>query len=236
MAYSRKAYAPTVGSSSWSFGPDCSKCNAKLDPTKVFNETWHDVSFCPPGDANVSQTATLVFNGSAIYVYCVIAPSSSGVRIAGSADMLFYIDEQIVGSFTRDTTGQTTFEYNVSVYVNTSIPPGLHTFALQNGRASGGTSLTLLGYMVYSTNDDLVQTVGNKTSSSSAPASSSLPSFSGISLPSTSSAGSPSSVSPSTAAVSLATTSPSHRRTIIIAVVFSIAGTVVLLVTALQIY
>ncbi|KAJ3556234.1 hypothetical protein NM688_g2137 [Phlebia brevispora] len=221
-------YAP---SGEWSFGPDCSSCTAKPDPTKALDGTWHDVSFFPSVDANVTQTATLVFNGSAIYAYCIISPSSGTLN--GNVDMLFYIDGQTVGSFTRDTTGQTTFEYNVSVYANTSIPPGLHTFTLQNGRTDGETSLALLDYMVYSTGDDVIQTVGNKTSSSSSglPSSSTSPlSSSSSSSPSTSSS------APSTTAVSFQASSSSHRRTTIIAAVCSILGTIVLLVAALLIY
>ncbi|KAJ3557687.1 hypothetical protein NM688_g1338 [Phlebia brevispora] len=221
-------YAPN---GEWSFGPNCTTCDAKPDPTKVLDGTWHDVSFFPTVDANVLQTATLVFNGSAIYVYCVIAPSSSALD--GNADMLFSIDGQTVGSFIANTTGQNGYEYNVPVYTNTSIPPGLHTFTLQNGRTNGEASLVLLDYMVYSNNGNLTPIVVESSSSTSP--SSSLSSSSSTSLSSLSSSSSSSTVSPSTAAVSFQA-SPSQKRTTIIAVICSIGGAIVLLVAALLIY
>lgn len=63
--------------------------------------------------------------------------------------MTFSIDGQTVGSFELAPTGQATYDYNVLVYANSSIPSGTHTFVLQNGQPGGAKSLVLLDYIVY---------------------------------------------------------------------------------------
>ena len=63
--------------------------------------------------------------------------------------MSFLLDGNLVGSYRQSPTGDATYEYNVPVYVNESIPPGQHTIALVNGEVNGNTSLTLLDYIVY---------------------------------------------------------------------------------------
>lgn len=91
--------------------------------------------------------------GSAIYAYCIIAPSTD--KLDGFTDLRFFIDNEAVGSFTLDpsATGQNDYLYNVLVYGNSSIAPGSgpqHTFTLQNGHPGGNTSLAILDYIVYS--------------------------------------------------------------------------------------
>lgn len=153
-------YIPT---GDWSFGPACSNCIAKPDPAQAFDGTWHDELFIPADD--MTQTVTLSFKGynqlfrsilhhrhdfvlgSAIYAFCVLAPTSDALD--GNTDMTFFIDGQNVGSFTRDTTGQSGYQYNVPVYANPSLPFGDHTFTLQNGRTGGQAALALFDYMIF---------------------------------------------------------------------------------------
>jgi hypothetical protein len=63
--------------------------------------------------------------------------------------MVFWIDGQAVGSFTKPPSGQDSYQYNVVVYQNGSLPSGKHTFTLQNGQLGGATSLVLLDRIVY---------------------------------------------------------------------------------------
>lgn len=82
-----------------------------------------------------------------MYVYCIIAHSSTSPD--GNSDMVFAIDGQTVGTYKLAPTGQTTYDYNVLVYGNSSISSGLHTLTVQNGEVGGAKSLILLDYIVY---------------------------------------------------------------------------------------
>lgn len=63
--------------------------------------------------------------------------------------MSFFIDGQPVGAFFKVPPGVDGYDYNVSVYSNTSLTPGLHTLIIQNGRINGNQSLLLLDSVVY---------------------------------------------------------------------------------------
>ncbi|KAI0789544.1 hypothetical protein C8Q75DRAFT_718548 [Abortiporus biennis] len=131
---------------SWSPGQTCTDCQAHPDPSLALDHTWHDVLYIPAN--NVNLTASLQFEGSAIYVFCILAHTSS--PLDGNSDMSFSIDGQVVGNFIQPPNGDPNFSYNSPVYVNTSIPAGAHTFMLQNGRQGGQTALALLDYIIYS--------------------------------------------------------------------------------------
>jgi len=136
----------------WNNGTkSCSGCIAHVDPSQLYNGTWHESTFNPQPSNNGSkssqiQTASVAFNGSALYVYCAIAHSSDGY-----SDMTFFIDGELVGSFSQppSTGSQPDYQYHVPVYVNHSMPAALHTFALQNGHIGGQKSLVLLDSIIY---------------------------------------------------------------------------------------
>lgn len=91
--------------------------------------------------------------GTAIYVDCILAKSTSNPPLNGHSDMRFFIDGALVGRFARDISNDSTstYEYGTTVYANTSIPTGLHTFRLQNGHTNSTTqSLVLLDAITYS--------------------------------------------------------------------------------------
>ena len=83
-----------------------------------------------------------------MYVFCIVTRSFESPR--GDSDMDFFIDGQLVGSYVHPPNGDGTYEYNVPVYANDSLPPGEHTIIVVNGRPSGRQSLTLLDYIIYS--------------------------------------------------------------------------------------
>ncbi|RPD81596.1 hypothetical protein L226DRAFT_2338 [Lentinus tigrinus ALCF2SS1-7] len=127
--------------------------------------------------------------------------------------MSFFIDGILVGNFVQPPTGDTTYQYNVPVYVNESLPSGSHTIAIVNGHPSGNQSLTLLDRIVY-TQD--ITSSGNSTSSLT-------PS---LTAPAASTTSSPPN------AMAETTSTSSHTRTIVIATVASIGG-VLFLVAAI---
>jgi hypothetical protein len=157
---------------SWNVGQTCTACTARPDPSLLFAGTWHDGTFNPlPGsNANPNQpiVATIPFNGpspflislspfhssrksffigSAVYVFVALADSL--VSPDGTSDMTFVIDDNIVGTFTLLPLGLPTYQYNVSVYSNTSLPAGPHTLSVVTGQVNGPKSLILLDYIVY---------------------------------------------------------------------------------------
>ncbi|KAK7457018.1 hypothetical protein VKT23_010321 [Stygiomarasmius scandens] len=148
----------------WHVGPKCTQCNAKPDPNQLFSESWHDGDYSPvPGRNNAPNqvlTATVNFNGSAIYVFGVLARSSSSPRVNGNSDMTFYIDNVVVGTLVKSGDSPNPFEYQVPIYVNESLSSGPHNFTLANGHVNGTESLVLLDKIVYSF-DDGVPTVSN---------------------------------------------------------------------------
>ncbi|KAF8986043.1 hypothetical protein BDQ17DRAFT_1259854 [Cyathus striatus] len=88
--------------------------------------------------------------GTAIYVFCALVASFS--HPYGYSNMAFYIDDELVGHFEKTPPdNQGDYTYNISVYSNTSLSAGEHTFMLRNGQFGnvGNNSLTLLDYIVY---------------------------------------------------------------------------------------
>jgi len=136
----------------------CSECTAHPDPSQLHDATWHGSTFnSQPGsndDPIQIQSASVMFNGSALYVYCAIAHSASSPD--GHSDMTFFIDNEVVGKFVQapTTESQPDYQYHVPVYVNHSMPAGIHTFTLQNGRIGGQKSLVLLDSIMYTRDND----------------------------------------------------------------------------------
>ncbi|KAK7457019.1 hypothetical protein VKT23_010322 [Stygiomarasmius scandens] len=153
----------------WNVGGQCEKCSAKPDPDQLFSKSWHDGDFVSfPGRNNFTNqvlSASVTFNGSAVYVYCVLARNASSPPLNGNSDMSFYIDDVLVGTLVKYADSSDPYEYQVPVYVNESLPPGSHNFTLVNGHVNGTESLVLLDRIVYSF-DDGVQ-VNNLTAPSS---------------------------------------------------------------------
>ncbi|PSS37176.1 hypothetical protein PHLCEN_2v1049 [Hermanssonia centrifuga] len=136
-------YAPL---NAWTLDSDCSTCVATPDGSQAYMGTWHDTTYLP--EVGTVLSATFQFNGSALYVYCITAQSTSAPD--GNSDMLFFLDGEPAGSYEHIAPGEPTYDYNVPVYSNPSIAPGFHTFVLQNGQTGGQASLALLDYIVYS--------------------------------------------------------------------------------------
>ncbi|THU80173.1 hypothetical protein K435DRAFT_785537 [Dendrothele bispora CBS 962.96] len=149
-------YSPNEpGRRAWNVG-GCSQCAAKgLDTTQLFDKTWHDGTYNPdPGSndfPNVPLNASFSFTGTAIYVFCAIAKTTTNPT--GNSDMSFYIDDVLSGTFVKQAPGVQGYDYNVLVYKNESLSPGQHNFRLQNGHVNGTKSLVLLDKIVYTFDD-----------------------------------------------------------------------------------
>ncbi|KIM84656.1 hypothetical protein PILCRDRAFT_391863 [Piloderma croceum F 1598] len=135
----------------WNNGTSCSACTAHPASSQTYLGTWHDNTWNPPANSTEAaevQTASAAFNGSAVYIFCIIAHSL--VSPDGNTNMTFYIDDETVGHYALLPSGaQPTYSYNINVYLNTSVPPGQHTIKIQNGPL-GQKALVLLDYITYS--------------------------------------------------------------------------------------
>ncbi|OCH86686.1 hypothetical protein OBBRIDRAFT_714035, partial [Obba rivulosa] len=135
----------------WNAGQNCSVCLAKLDTSRLQNGTWHDSTFFPQAedapDPNVPTNASVNFFGTALYVYCVLAHTSS--PLDGNTDMTFSIDGRVVRTFAEQPNGDLNFDYNDPVFSADNLPLGSHEFTLTNGHVNGNTSLVLFDYVVY---------------------------------------------------------------------------------------
>lgn len=140
-------YSPAL---SWNDGSTCKACTARFDKSKAYMGTWHDGTFALTNATNPTPgailTASVPFTGSAVYVYCILGHSYEGPDT--NTDMTFLLDGQQVGTFKQKPNGNSTWDYDVPVYVNASIPYGAHTLSIENGHA-GEKSLVILDYVVY---------------------------------------------------------------------------------------
>lgn len=165
----RVVYSPA---NAWQEGTQaCSTTGTSYpDPNRLFNGTWHESTFTPHSEGSEVDTnqiipsASVTFNGqfdcasidsmidifeypgSAIYVYCVIPFNTSRTSV-----MTFFINDEVVGTFTSASSvrNESEYQYNVPVYVNRSMPAGVHKFTLQNGLKGGQRSLVMLDSIVY---------------------------------------------------------------------------------------
>lgn len=93
---------------------------------------------------------TILHQGSAFYLYGVIPEFNDTIRSA--ANYSYFIDGDLVGTFTLSPSDRPIFHYDFVLYANSSIPNGTHQFSMQNGQNGDTTpSLALLDYAVYTT-------------------------------------------------------------------------------------
>ena len=143
-------------SGAWSQGATCSGCLARLDPSQTFDGTWHDSTFTP--GIQTAPTITLRFNGTAVYVYNVLANS---VPFADTlTNLTFILDGATVGTFVHPPTTSTLPEYNVLVFMDQSLKNIEHELVIQ---ATGSTkaALTLFDRVVYTFVEDSLATTSS---------------------------------------------------------------------------
>ncbi|KAH9846768.1 hypothetical protein C2E23DRAFT_743313 [Lenzites betulinus] len=131
----------------WSLGQSCTTCEAGVDKSKALDGTWHDVSYISDNPPPAPITATLQFEGVAVYAYCIITRAFSDPN--GNYDMSFQIDGKDAGTFELAPNGSTTYQYNVPVFSSGPLSSGTHTLTMTVGHAGGNSSLALLDYFVF---------------------------------------------------------------------------------------
>ncbi|KAH9891105.1 hypothetical protein C8Q73DRAFT_110266 [Cubamyces lactineus] len=142
----------------WKVGQTCTDCTAHPDPARVYDGTWHDgtYNFWNVTDSGTSAvpklTATVSFEGDAVYVYCILAGSDSSPD--GYSSMHFELDNGLNGVFTHAPDGDDAYQYDALVFSATGLPAGAHTLTITNGATGGKKSLVLLDYIVYTRASD----------------------------------------------------------------------------------
>ncbi|GJE89300.1 hypothetical protein PsYK624_053970 [Phanerochaete sordida] len=137
----------------WTLGQNCSGCEAQPDPKQVHGGTWSDITYDPSSPTRTfPQNATFDFTGPAVYVYGI--QSHATTDPVSEADIVFYIDGTRLGNykFTPNSTDNA-YTYNQLLFKAEGLGQASHLLKIQNGQIGGPISLTLLDYLVYSTND-----------------------------------------------------------------------------------
>ncbi|EJD00599.1 uncharacterized protein FOMMEDRAFT_159347 [Fomitiporia mediterranea MF3/22] len=147
----------------WQQGADCGACTAQPTSTKeVYMGTWHDTMFYP-ASANVPNSnqgqilgASVNFTGTAVFVKCILTGSSR--RPNGNTDLTFYLDNEETSTFRQTPNGDTTYEYNQTVFSATGLSDAEHNIRLETGHA-GQQALVLLDSIIYTSTNDSIKTV-----------------------------------------------------------------------------
>ena len=145
----------------WNIGNNCAACTAHPDPGLVYDGTWHDgttqlgsedlltaaVGFSGELFQNCAEFMDLQSLVVAVYVFCVVTRSE--VSPDGNSDMSFFIDGEKAGQYVVPPDGDTSYAYNVPVFVKDGLAAGSHQLLIVNGRTGGNKSLVLLDYIIY---------------------------------------------------------------------------------------
>ncbi|KAI0323265.1 hypothetical protein GY45DRAFT_695812 [Cubamyces sp. BRFM 1775] len=173
-------YSSEDPKSPWHLGQSCTGCAVHLDPTHVYDGTWHDSTH--EAESEELLTATVGFEGVSIYVFCTVVTRSGLASFGlGSFDMTFLIDGSEVGQYTQPPDEDGLYVYNVPVFVQKGLPAGMHQLTIVNGRAGGPQSLALLDYIIYTHDAPTEAGTTTSISSSTSRTSSAKPSSSQVS-------------------------------------------------------
>ncbi|KAL0573861.1 GDP-mannose transporter into the lumen of the Golgi [Marasmius crinis-equi] len=103
----------------------CSGCSPRPDSGQAFNQTYHT-----SGDGDGSGSARLVFTGSAIWVYGILAPSGE------QGALTITLDAQSPVVYNSTGNSDSTYAYNALFFHASSLQSTVsHTLTLRAGRA-----------------------------------------------------------------------------------------------------
>ncbi|KAF8887723.1 hypothetical protein BD779DRAFT_1525886 [Infundibulicybe gibba] len=122
----------------------CKACETNPDPAQAHSGTWH-IGGDRPDLSNISITASTQFYGFAVFVFCIVPPTTSSNAVPSTVH--FLIDSHQTGIFTSSPT--TSFQYDVLAFAYHSPSSTDHTLTIQ---PADGSELTpfFLDYIIYS--------------------------------------------------------------------------------------
>jgi hypothetical protein len=121
----------------------CSACATQPDPSKAYNNSWHDTA--------LDGMAQLGFTGVSIEVYTICPPRQSDGSYYGT-NFSFTLDNVGDGIFRGPQPACNEFMYNYLAYARTNLTLGPHIFQIGNSPLPGvgySTSDLLLDYAIY---------------------------------------------------------------------------------------
>ncbi|KZT11256.1 uncharacterized protein LAESUDRAFT_754921 [Laetiporus sulphureus 93-53] len=148
-------------SDDWHNGTSCPTCLVQPNIAETFEHSWHATTASPsdPSPRNV----TLIFNGTAIWVYCVIP---NYVEWATTfTNISFELDGDTVGSYSHLPSASTDMAYNVTVYSNASMENKEHTLTMTS-RRDVNSSFLVFDWAKYTYDSDPPVTSSTATSAS----------------------------------------------------------------------
>ncbi|EED84926.1 predicted protein [Postia placenta Mad-698-R] len=141
-------YAPASGA--WNYGPTCSGCYVQPDVDDCFDHSWHDVTASPtdPEPRNI----TLTFNGTAIWVFGVVP--NNVLYATTFVNISFELDGHTVGTFSHLPSESDAYQYNVTLYSNTSLEDAQHTLII-TPRRDVNASYMAFDWAMYTYDSDI---------------------------------------------------------------------------------
>lgn len=145
----------------WNFGPDCTVCLAKLDRSKTYNGTWHDTTAYNLVDP--PKNVTLTFNGTALYVFAAV-PNNVGWGDITHMYLSFILDGKPLDPYTHDPENRPDIDYQRSVYNNSALPNGQHTFVITPMPIGKAPTSFFFDYATYTYDDGVDDTTSSLSS------------------------------------------------------------------------
>ncbi|KAI5115994.1 hypothetical protein M0805_009066 [Coniferiporia weirii] len=134
---------------SWNYGPTCQDCLEHLDPSFVFQGTWHEATW-DPGDPS-ERMVNISFTGSAVFVFIVLANIIFNDTHTITS-LSFILDGETMGNFFHSPALSTDYEYNVPAYSNENLVNAPHYLTMET--TGDFPTLVLFDYLVYSVDDE----------------------------------------------------------------------------------
>ncbi|KAI0942227.1 hypothetical protein AcW1_002910 [Taiwanofungus camphoratus] len=135
-------------------GANCTVCALRPNSSEAFDHTWHDSTYAPTLRPGPIPTITLLFKGTAIYVFSIVPTTSPpNSDIVTGMQLIFTLDDQPAGQFAHEPDNGSTinFAYSFPVYVNESLatlPSVQHNLTIQS------LMVNLFDYAIYTTPDE----------------------------------------------------------------------------------
>ncbi|KAH9842687.1 uncharacterized protein C8Q71DRAFT_733970 [Rhodofomes roseus] len=136
-------------SSYWNDGPSCSGCSAQPEADETFHGTWHDTTSNNPM-GSPAHNVSISFQGTAIWVYCVVPNYILNADTLVNID--FTLDGEFSNTYTHSPEQSDTYDYNVTVYSNTTLKNIKHTLVLT--AKDDSPSIILFDWAMYTFEDE----------------------------------------------------------------------------------
>ncbi|RPD64703.1 hypothetical protein L226DRAFT_37398 [Lentinus tigrinus ALCF2SS1-7] len=147
----------------WARGDECTGCDIHpglVNVTQAFDQTWHDSTY-HPGDPD--HTIIFGFNGTALYVYHLLANTLNSGQTTTFTNLTFFMDGQYAGQFIHESDNTSDILYNVLVFNQTNLSHQRHSFkSVTNGPTA---ALILFDYAIYTTDNDTTTSSSSSVSS-----------------------------------------------------------------------